>query len=30
VSPPVITPIESETNLWLVQLGVTAGLLSRR
>lgn len=30
VSPPIITPIESETNLWLVELGVSVGLLSRR
>jgi hypothetical protein len=30
VSPPVITPIQSETNLWLVEAGITIGLVSRR
>ncbi len=30
VSPPVITPIRSETNLWLVEVGISVGLLSRR
>ena len=30
VNPPVITPIRSETNLWLVELGVAVGLVPKR
>lgn len=30
VSPPAITPIQSETNLWLVEAGVTIALVSKR
>lgn len=29
VSPPVITPIESETDLWMISLGVSVGLTRR-
>jgi hypothetical protein len=29
-NPPVIHPIQSETNLWLVEAGVTLGLVPRR